>query len=341
MTAPTNPKPDDSNVVPIAFSSRPPDRIHEGGYVRIYRREFTERDSVFGTNRILIGVWTEVISRAAWKPVKIHIGESWLRLERKQLIIDFVEWAKNWRLSEMQLRYAFKRMADHGRITMQVRPVDAGLKRKVTVVTVVNYDLYNPPEPHTTFKDPPKTESKANGGLHAYPDESVKDRPKNKNPKEEKEGKNGTESRSSSESPDVVVPNPTPSQTLDQPMADRQTPVVDLLGEPIRQPKPKPLRNDQLDAEFQDHFWPLWNIRGTKRGKGQALLAWRKARRSKATVDDICSALNAHIRRWRQNETELRFIPHPATWLNGCRWEDDATPEPVPIVMTDFGRYGL
>jgi hypothetical protein len=32
-----------------------------------------------------------------------------------------------------------------------------------------------------------------------------------------------------------------------------------------------------------------------------------------------------HATQWRKLGTELQFIPHPATWLNQRRWEDDVT----------------
>jgi hypothetical protein len=34
-------------------------------------------------------------------------------------------------------------------------------------------------------------------------------------------------------------------------------------------------------------------------------------------------AIDTHCQYWRTKETELEFIPHPSTWLNAERWEDE------------------
>lgn len=43
---------------------------------------------------------------------------------------------------------------------------------------------------------------------------------------------------------------------------------------------------------------------------------------------DACKAINKHITYWKTKETELEFVPHPATWLNQERWEDELVIEP-------------
>lgn len=43
---------------------------------------------------------------------------------------------------------------------------------------------------------------------------------------------------------------------------------------------------------------------------------------------DACKAIVNHIAYWKAKETELEFVPHPATWLNQERWEDELVIEP-------------
>ena len=43
---------------------------------------------------------------------------------------------------------------------------------------------------------------------------------------------------------------------------------------------------------------------------------------------DACKALPNHLAYWKTKETELEFIPHPSTWLNQERWEDEIVIEP-------------
>lgn len=70
------------------------------------------------------------------------------------------------------------------------------------------------------------------------------------------------------------------------------------------------------DAGFES----FWNAYPRKVGKGAAINAWRKA---KPPIDAVLSA----IRKARQSPDWLKdrgaFIPHPSTWLNQARWEDE------------------
>jgi hypothetical protein len=74
-----------------------------------------------------------------------------------------------------------------------------------------------------------------------------------------------------------------------------------------------------------DSWWQLWIIPGTKRGKGEAVRAYRTARKTTSgqTLDD---ALRRDIARWQRSGTDPQFIKHPASWLNGHHWEDDVPP---------------
>lgn len=72
-----------------------------------------------------------------------------------------------------------------------------------------------------------------------------------------------------------------------------------------------------------DSFAVFWEAYPRKVAKHQAIKAWNRLNPVKAVFDLILSALA------RQKETESwkkdggKFIPHPATWLNGRRWEDE------------------
>lgn len=76
--------------------------------------------------------------------------------------------------------------------------------------------------------------------------------------------------------------------------------------------KKKEIRSPSL-AEF-DRFWKIYP---RKENKGQAEKAWAKAIKL-AEPDQIIEA----VERTPWNE-DKQFIPHPASWLNGKRWEDE------------------
>lgn len=58
-----------------------------------------------------------------------------------------------------------------------------------------------------------------------------------------------------------------------------------------------------------------------KVARKDAQKAW--ARLSEEEKAKALEALPAHIRYWDIKGTEKEFIPHPATWLNGARFEDE------------------
>ncbi len=49
--------------------------------------------------------------------------------------------------------------------------------------------------------------------------------------------------------------------------------------------------------------------------------AWAKM--NDADRDAAMAAVAAHVRYWEACGTERQYMPHPATWLNGRRWEDE------------------
>jgi len=69
-----------------------------------------------------------------------------------------------------------------------------------------------------------------------------------------------------------------------------------------------------------DLFWSLYP---RKIGKGAAELAWKKIKPDATLQARIIQAVKAQCKseQWRRDQGQ--FIPHPATWLNGKRWEDE------------------
>src|SRR6185312_511968 len=77
-------------------------------------------------------------------------------------------------------------------------------------------------------------------------------------------------------------------------------------------------------TESADLFAEFWLIYPRHVAKVAAKRAWlRLTRREKVAALD---ALVAWRRIWLQRD-EPEFIPHPASWLNGERWEDELPAE--------------
>lgn len=75
-------------------------------------------------------------------------------------------------------------------------------------------------------------------------------------------------------------------------------------------------------------FVAWWEAYPKKVAKGQARKAYRSAMK-KAKAGELLTALAAY-----EFPPESRFVPHPATWLNGECWLDDAT-SPLTNTPTD------
>jgi hypothetical protein len=72
-----------------------------------------------------------------------------------------------------------------------------------------------------------------------------------------------------------------------------------------------------------DEFWSLYP---RKIAKATARKAWAKLSAEQQLM--AAKAIDTHCQYWRAKETELEFIPHASTWLNGERYEDELIIEP-------------
>jgi hypothetical protein len=84
-----------------------------------------------------------------------------------------------------------------------------------------------------------------------------------------------------------------------------------------------------------DRFWETYPRRLARK---DAEKAWGKIPAHKKL--DVMEALRKHITMWKQQGTEKRFIPYPATWLNGARWEDEIEIAPE-MPQCDWNRNGM
>lgn len=66
-----------------------------------------------------------------------------------------------------------------------------------------------------------------------------------------------------------------------------------------------------------DAFWALYP---RKVAKADARKAWVRKKPDQQAA--AIGALPDHVRYWAATGTESQYIPHPATWLNGERYED-------------------
>jgi hypothetical protein len=75
-------------------------------------------------------------------------------------------------------------------------------------------------------------------------------------------------------------------------------------------------------------FATFWAAYPRKQAKQAAVKAWAKLDPDKPLLDVMLAAVERQrkSRQWVEG-----YVPHPASWLNGRRWEDEAEPDPGPL----------
>lgn len=68
-------------------------------------------------------------------------------------------------------------------------------------------------------------------------------------------------------------------------------------------------------------FQDFYNLYPRKQGKRAAEKSW--LRLTTQEQSDALEALPNHLAYWKLKGTEKDYIPHPATWINQGRWEDE------------------
>lgn len=75
-----------------------------------------------------------------------------------------------------------------------------------------------------------------------------------------------------------------------------------------------------LDVALFDEFWSIWPKKVAKR---DAEKAWKKLAPDAALFEAIKAGIRLWSNNWAWQKDGGQFIPNPATFLNGRRWEDE------------------
>jgi uncharacterized protein YdaU (DUF1376 family) len=115
--------------------------------------------------------------------------------------------------------------------------------------------------------------------------------------------------KDSSHQPPSPSPSPSPDQT--------QTPKKEKISERTE-------RAPHLDSvEASAGFSAFWAAYPRKVGKDAAFRAFQKHAPTAALVDTMLRALTRQRQTVQWQKDDGQFIPHPATWLNQGRWQDE------------------
>lgn len=86
----------------------------------------------------------------------------------------------------------------------------------------------------------------------------------------------------------------------------------------------------QLD-EFFDRFWAAYP---RKEDKQKARKAFERLKPDERLLETMLASIEKQKKSAQWTKDGGQFIPHPTTWLNGCRWEDEM-PKNVPKWAND------
>lgn len=118
-----------------------------------------------------------------------------------------------------------------------------------------------------------------------------------------------TEKQDAAASSPHVQPTPTPTPTKKEEESSSSNDAVVAF----------PSRDTELAKTFISEFWTAY-----PRKKGKAAARAKFIAKAKGCgVQAIMAGLARAKAEWSRKGTEIEFIPHPATWLNQGRWEDE------------------
>lgn len=95
-------------------------------------------------------------------------------------------------------------------------------------------------------------------------------------------------------------------------------PVISSGSSSRSKPSPAP---SALDVLFQS----FWSAYPKKVGKEAARKIWARLKPSQELLDRMLRAINEQCQSDQWQKDQGQFVPHPATWLNQGRWDDEPT----------------
>lgn len=87
---------------------------------------------------------------------------------------------------------------------------------------------------------------------------------------------------------------------------------------------PPETKDDTEPTSVQEmRFNTFWEAYPNKKAKQSALKAWKKIKPNTALFEKIMKAIELQKRSEDWQRENGRYIPHPASWLNAGRWDDE------------------
>lgn len=97
-------------------------------------------------------------------------------------------------------------------------------------------------------------------------------------------------------------------------------PLTGVLDDTLTVMEPSLTVSTSSQSDVFDIFWRAYP---NKKAKGDAQRAWKRLKPNAGLAASILQAIEAQKSSEDWTKENGKFIPHPATWLNGRRWEDE------------------
>jgi hypothetical protein len=127
-------------------------------------------------------------------------------------------------------------------------------------------------------------------------------------------------------------PEPTPENTMpplagdgncDQLMAIAPVTRISLLGSRYSDLGSRSSSSSAGADGYSPEFLAFWKLYPRKTAKGLAWKAWKAIKAPRPSLEELEAAIERYKATDQWQTESGRFIPHPATWLNQRRWEDE------------------
>lgn len=100
--------------------------------------------------------------------------------------------------------------------------------------------------------------------------------------------------------------------------------LVDSTGSQLTTQEKKTIKKTiNIYAQIEENFTQFYAAYPKKKDKANALKAFKKLNPNKQLFDIMMSAIEKQKQSDDWKRENGKFIPYPATWINGKRWEDD------------------
>lgn len=101
-------------------------------------------------------------------------------------------------------------------------------------------------------------------------------------------------------------------------------------------------KDNKLSArEIEEDFEKLWKLYPNKKGKKNALAAYKRAIKKGVTNKEIQDGIVKYKKQIEIQGTEPRFIAQGSTWFNQERWNDEYDTKATPVTRNQYGKPHL